>query len=432
MLEETPSLMAVTLLEILEERSPEVDWRRHRRTLERRVRRWRAQFGPDKAVMFPQDHPPGRLALSDFTDASELGVRVAGEDLPHRLFHFVLAASQWQYAEVVLGGESFVALAEGLQNALWALGGAPKIHRTDSLSAAFKNLDAKAAEDLTERYRKLCKHYGMTPTRNNRGLAHENGSVEGPHGHLKRALDQALLVRGSRDFEDLKAYRRFVAEVIGARNARRREAVGIEARALQALPERRSDDYDEALVYVTSSSAFTLRKVFYTVPSRLIGHRLKVRLFDDRLECFLGSEKILTLPRGRAVSKTRRGHVVDYRHVLPSLKRKPQALVNLTYREALFPSDVWCRTFEALLEALDSGMACRTMVGLLALAHDHGCEGALGQALGRALEKGVLPDLKALQRRFAVQHTPSVPEVSVNLPRASHYDALITGQGGAA
>jgi hypothetical protein len=233
MLEETPSLMAVTLLEILEERSPEVDWRRHRRTLERRVRRWRAQFGPDKSVMFPQDHPPGRLALSDFTDAAELGVRVAGEDLPHRLFHFVLAASQWQYAEVVLGGESFVALAEGLQNALWALGGAPKIHRTDSLSAAFKNLDAKAAEDLTERYRKLCKHYGMTPTRNNRGLAHENGSVEGPHGHLKRALDQALLVRGSRDFEDLKAYRRFVAEVIGARNARRREAVSIEARALQ-------------------------------------------------------------------------------------------------------------------------------------------------------------------------------------------------------
>lgn len=118
--------------------------------------------------------------------------------------------------------------------------------------------------------------------------------------------------------------------------------------------------------------------------------------------------------------------------MLPSLKRKPQALVNLTYREALFPSDVWCRTFEALLEALDSGMACRTMVGLLALAHDHGCEGALGQALGKTLGKGVLPDLKALQRRFALQHTPSVPEVSVNLPRASHYDALITGQGGAA
>jgi len=431
MLESQPAFKPVTLLEALEDHAPEIDWRRHRRTLERRVRRWRAQHGPEKTVMFPQSHPPGRLGLSDFTDGSQLGVRIGGAPFPHLLYHFTLAASQWEHVEVVVGGESYVALAEGLQNALWALGGVPEIHRTDSLSAAYRNLDADAAEDQTRRYRDLCAHYGMTPSRNNRGEAHENGSVEGPHGHLKTALEQALLLRGSRDFEELAAYRRFVAEVIGRRNARRREAVQVEAQALRALPVRRTDDFEEAIVQVTSSSAFTLRKVFYTVPSRLIGYRLKVRLYDDRLECFLGSERVLTLPRGRAASKTRRGHVVDYRHVLASLKRKPQALTNLSYRDELLPGEVWRRTFAALLAELDAGMACRTMVGLLSLAHDRGCEGELGTVLGEALEAGMLPDLKALTQRFAEPARTTAPVVTVRMPTSAHYDALMPSRGGA-
>jgi len=432
MLEEKPALKPVTLLEELEAHDPDVDWRRHRRTLERRVRRWRAQHGPGQTVMFPQSHPPGRLGLSDFTDASQLDVTLGGEAFVHLLYHFTLAASQWEHVEVVVGGESYVALAECLQNALWALGGVPEIHRTDSLSAAYRNLDADAAEDLTRRYRALCAHYGMTPSRNNRGEAHENGSVEGPHGHLKTALDQALLVRGSRDFEDLAAYRRFVAEVVGRRNARRREVVQVESRALRPLPVRRTDDFEEAIVQVTSSSAFTLRKVFYTVPSRLIGHRLKVRLYDGRLECFLGTERVLTLPRGRATSKNRRGHVVDYRHVLASLKRKPQALTNLSYRDALLPGEAWRRTFEALLAELDAGMACRTMVGLLSLAHDRGCERELGSALGEALEAGTLPDLKTLTQRFVAPEPAAPPVVTVELPTAAHYEALMPSRGGVA
>ena len=432
MLKEKPALKPVTLLEELEAHDPAIDWRRHRRTLERRVRRWRAQHGPDQAVMFPQNHPPGRLGLSDFTDASRLEVRIGGEAFPHLLYHFTLAASQWEHVEVVVGGESYVALAECLQNALWALGGVPEIHRTDSLSAAYRNLDADAAEDLTRRYQALCAHYGMTPSRNNRGEAHENGSVESPHRHLKTALDQALLLRGSRDFEDLPAYRRFAAEVVGRRNARRREAVQVEAQALRPLPVRRTDDFEEAIVQVTSSSAFTLRKVFYTVPSRLIGHRLKVRLYDDRLECFLGAEPILTLPRGRAASKNRHGYIVDYRHVLASLKRKPQALTNLSYRDALLPGEVWRRTFEALLAGLDAGMACRTMVGLLSLAHERGCEGELGTALGEALAAGNLPDLKALTRRFAEPEPAMPPVVTVELPTAAHYEALMPSRGGVA
>lgn len=428
LLEARPGLKAVTLLEELEAQEPSVDWRRCRRTLERRVRHWRALRGPDQTVMFPQSHPPGRLGLSDFTDASVLEVTIAGTAFPHRLYHFTLACSHWEHVEVVVGGESYVALAEGLQNALWALGGVPEIHRTDSLSAAYRNLDAAAAEDLTGRYRALCAHYGMAPSRNNRGEAHENGSVEGPHGHLKTALDQALLLRGDRDFEDLAAYRRFVAEVVGRRNARRREAVKAEAKALRGLPPRRTDDFEEAIVHVTSSSAFTLRRVFYTVPSRLIGHRLKVRLRDDRLECFLGTDRVLTLPRGHA-RRRQRAHVVDYRHVLPSLKRKPQALANLSYRDDLLPGPVWRRTFERLLAELDVGMACRTMIGLLSLAHERACEKALGQALAEASAAGALPNLDALRDRFAAPSPASPPPVEVRLPEAAAYNALLDAQG---
>jgi hypothetical protein len=262
-----PGLRPVTLLEEMQLRHPDRDWERLRRTLERRVRAWRAEHGPAREVIFRQGHPPGQQGLSDFTDMGELGIRIAGAPLVHRLYHFVLAYSGFEHAEVVLGGESFTALASGLQNALWALGGVPQEHRSDSLSAAFRNLDRDAAEDQTRRYEALCAHYGMQATRNNSGLAHENGAIESRHGHLKRAIAQALVLRGSSEFDSLDAYRDWLAELL----ARRNKLVGLERAALRPLPPRRTTDYDEASVLVTSSSGFVLRKVFYTVPSRLIG-----------------------------------------------------------------------------------------------------------------------------------------------------------------
>src|SRR5579862_3328870 len=226
-LKSAPGIRAIAVLEEIRRRHPEIA-AGIRRTLERRMRTWRALVGPDLDVIFRQEHEPGRLGLSDFTDTSVLGVTVAGVVLGHRLYHFRLAFSGFEHAHVVLGGESFVALAEGLQNALWALGGAPHEHRSDSLSAAFRNLDRDAAEDQTERYEALCAHYGVTATRNNPGVAHENGAIEASHGHLKQALAQALLLRGSTDFTDLPQYRRFVAEVVGRANADRRRALELE------------------------------------------------------------------------------------------------------------------------------------------------------------------------------------------------------------
>ena len=230
------------------------------------------------------------MGLSDFTDMADLGIRIAGAPLEHRLYHFRLAYSGFEHAHVVLGGESFTALAEGLQNALWSLGGAPREHRTDSLSAAFRNLDRDAQEDITRRYEGLCTHYGMTATRNNAGIAHENGAIESPHGHLKHAIADALLMRGTADFPNLATYRSFVDGIVGRHNARNRTRIDSERAALRDLPDRRSCDYEEMTVRVTSSGGFRLRKVFYTVPSRLIGHRLRVRLYDDRLDVLLGGQ----------------------------------------------------------------------------------------------------------------------------------------------
>jgi hypothetical protein len=421
-LKSAPGIRAIAVLEEIRRRHPEIA-AGVRRTLERRMRTWRALAGPEQDVIFRQQHEPGRLGLSDFTDTSVLGITVGGMALEHRLYHFRLAFSGFEHAHVVLGGESFVALSEGLQNALWGLGGTPREHRTDSLSAAFCNLERDAQEDLTLRYQELMGHYGMTPARNNLGIAHENGSIESSHGHLKKALEDALLLRGNRDFDDLDAYRRFVDEIVGRRNANNRKRIELERPMLAALPKRRTIDYEEKIVIVTSSGGFILRRVFYTAPSRLIGHHLRVHLYDDRLECFLGATPMMTLRRGWPVSDSKGGHVIDYRHVIHALRKKPMALNNLVYRDQLFPRPAYARAFEALQQSVGDKRACKLTVELLALAHDRGCEAELAELIDAQLDAGRLPDLALWRERFGPSPA-SVPMIEVEFVPLSTYDEL--------
>jgi hypothetical protein len=422
MLEAAPELRSIAVFDEIRRRHPEIS-PGIRRTLERRIRTWRALEGADRDVIFRQTHEPGRLGLSDFTHMGASGVTIASEPLKHMLYHFRLVFSGFEHAHVVLGGESFVALAEGLQNALWALGGVPDQHRSDSLSAAFRNLDRDTKQDLTRRYHALMQHYRMTPTRNNCGVAHENGSIESSHGHLKKAVEDALLLRGSRDFDDLDSYRRFIDEIIGRHNARRRKQIDLERSKLRSLPKRRTTDYEEALVSVTSSGGFILGKVFYTVPSRLIGHRLRVQLYDDRLDCFLGSSHLMTLRRGQPKDNGKTGHVIDYRHIIHALRKKPMALLNLVYRDQIFPRQVYARAFDALCSEVGDKHACKVTVELLALAHERTCEAELADAIESELDAGRLPDPKALTRRFAPD-AAAVPVVNVALVPLTAYDEL--------
>ena len=342
-LERDPAVLAVTLFRHLQMMDPDAfPDDRVRRTLERRVRDWRALHGAPKDVIFRQSPEPGRMALSDFTDAGGLGVTIAGRPFDHRLYHFALAYSGWEHAAVVLGGESFAALAEHLQNALWGLGGVPHERRTDSLSAAYRNLTREDAEDATRRYEELCAHYGLIASRNNPGEAHENGAVESHHRHLKTAIDQALILRGQRDFASLAEYRTFVDQLVARRNRRREDAVRVEMAALRPLPPRRTTDFTEIVARVTRTGGFLVHSVFYSAPARLIGHRLRVHVHDDRVEAWLGGTHVLT-PRRRAAGDGKRVHVVDYRHVIHALKRKPQALAGSVFRDSLFPREEYAQ-----------------------------------------------------------------------------------------
>lgn len=420
MLASAPALQAITILRKLQDDHPGEYPDSTRRTLERRIRLWRVTSGPPKEVFFPQLHEPGTRGLSDFTHMKDLRVTIAGAPFPHLLYHFVLAFSRWEYAQVVDSGESFEALSAGLQNALWQAGGCPREHRTDSLSAAFKNLQQE--QDFTQRYAALLDHYGMTGTRNNRGQVHENGSVESSHRFLKEALDQARMLRGHRDFDDRASYDEFLREVVMRRNRRNGAAFRIERDQLSDLPLQRTTDFIEEEARVTRCSTFTVRGILYSAPSRLIGHRLKIRLYADRLDCYLSGALVHSTPRSSRAGDNRRA--LNYHHFIEGLKRKPQAFKGLAFRDELFPREAYRRTWERLEARLTPRDACRTMVGLLELAAREGVEATLAARLEALLAEGQLPDLGVLREAFAPRQAVC-PEITVNLPLASCYDALL-------
>jgi transposase InsO family protein len=428
LLERQPALDATTLFEDLQDRHRGKFGNGKKRTFQRRVKAWKALHGPDKEVMFRQVQEPGRQGLSDFTELKDVAVSIAGEPLAHRLYHFRLAYSGWSHVTVVLGGESFSALAEGLQEALWRLGGAPLEHRTDSLSAAYKNLSPDAHRDLTERYEDLCAHYAMVATRNNRGVSHENGAVESPHGHLKRRIAQALLLRESADFATLEDYRQWLDALVGRFNRRCSEALAIEREKLQALPARRTSDYSEQVVPVTTSATIEVKRVLYSVPARLIGERLRLHIFDDRIEAFVGATRAVTLPRVYAVNHER-ARCIDYRHLIAALVRKPQAFRYSQLREDLLPNATYRAIWQHLDSHLEARTACKRIVGILALAARADCEQALGAYLLAQIGAGDIPSVHALEQRFESEDKTRNPLAVLNLHSRQHplslYDSLL-------
>ena len=422
LLRQAPSLMAVTVLEELQRRYPGRFGDSVLRTLQRRMRAWRAQHGKGREIFFAQEHPPGRLGLSDFTVADELGICILGEVFAHRLYQFTFAHSGWRHARVVQGGESFQALSVGLQEALWMAGGVPEEHRTDSLSAAFNNLAEE--EELTGRYEALCAHYGMRASRNNRGQSHENGAIESRQGSLKRALEQALLLRGSRAFADLACYEQFVAETVRRLNARCARGWEIERARLQSLPDRRTVDFEEIDARVTKYGTFSAKSALYSVPSRLAGHRLKVRLYSAHLEAWLGGVKVFECERLYGTTRERHPKRIDWRHMLPSLKRKPGAFARWVLRDAMFPRSEYAQTWQRLRERLDERAACRLMVDLLDLAERSNAVAELAQVLSGLQQRDALPDIEALRERFAPRSS-EIPCVKVVLPAAAVYDQLL-------
>jgi hypothetical protein len=418
-LQAEPRLRAKTLFDWVRAEHPGRFTDGQRRTFERRVQSWRALTGPGREVVFRQVHAAGDLAASDFTSMTALGVTIAGQPFDHLVYHFVLTDSNWESVSVC-ASESFEALSEGLQNAFWELGGVPRRHRSDSLSAAVNNLSAK--REFQTRYHDLLEHYGVRGERINVRQPHENGDSESSHGHFKTAVDQALLMRGSRDFASREEYVAFLRGVVATRNAGRGTRLAEELAALRPLPAERLSSWLRLSCRVDSGSLIHIHRNVYSVHSRLIGHEVEARLYADRVEVWYAGACVDTLPR--LVGRDR--HAVHYRHIIDRLVRKPGAFANYRYRDDLFPNSRFRLAHDRLRD--ESGDRVGTKEYLRLLQHAaRDSEVAVDDAL-RVLLSSDTPlsaeAVIALARRHA--ELPAPTDVTVDPPDLRAFDALLS------
>jgi len=418
-LEGEPRLQAKTLFDWLQDKSPGQFPDSTRRTFERRVAHWRSTLGPGKPVMFEQVHHPGRLAASDFTVMNDMRVTIAGFRFDHTLFHCVLTYSNVESVSLCFS-ESFEALSTGIQKAFWEFGGVPKRHRTDSLSAAVNNHSDRKTH--TARYQALMDHYGSQPEKTNARCANENGDVESLNGHIKNRVDQALLLRGSRDFTSREDYLCFLEELVIKVNQHRQERFNEEQEFLARLPDDRLDT-DERLpgIRVAKGSTILVRTNRYSVPSRLIGQKVDVKLGAESIEVTHQGVFIQRMPRLIGSKETS----INYRHVIDSLVRKPGAFENYKYREELFPTSYFRMAYDRLLEAHSLKVADKNYLKLLELAA-HESQDAVQDVLRLKIQSGESIDVDEI--RLLVVKAAEIPLatcVEVEPPSLIEFDCLL-------
>jgi hypothetical protein len=331
------------------------------RTFQRRVKIWRASEGPHREVFFPQVHSPGILGQSDFTHMGKLGITITGQVFDHLVYHFVLTYSNWETGTICFS-ESFESLSDGLQNALWELGGVPEGHQTDRLSTAVHKTDSP--EEFTQRYQALLNHYQLKGRKTQPSSPNENGDVEQRHYRFKKALDQSLMLRGSRDFTDRDEYVLFLRQLFAQLNAGRQKRFKEEQEVLGSLPSQRLDACTKLEVRVGPSSTIRVKHNVYSVDSRLIRELVMIRLYAEYLEVWHGQRCIETIPRLRGSGR----HHIQYRHIIDWLLRKPGAFANYRYRSDLFPSSHFRMAYDALKQSHESAVATKEYLHILYLA----------------------------------------------------------------
>ncbi len=409
-------LQAQTLMQWLIDQYPEqFNWS-HRRTLERRISKWRALKGPDQEVMFPQEHIPGKQSQSDWTHCTELGVMVDGQPFAHMLFHFMLPYSRWETA-YISHSESFDSLTMGYMKSAAELGAVAEEHRTDNLTAAVVNHGNSHV--FNERWAAFLGHYDVEPSKNNAGVSHENGSVEKSHDLLKNALKQALMLRGSKEFASVAEYEKFFRRVLDQRNAGRKKRLEEELAVMKELPERDWNDPKEVWPTVTSFSTISVDRAVYSVPSRLIGRDLKALAYPEVVRVFFGNEMVQEMPRLAPGSRK-----INYRHVVAHLLRKPGAFANYQYREEMFPSLVFRQAYDALSKKRPE-RADKEYLSLLHLAA-MGSEQNVEAALAALLEAGQLPLFVTVRELVTTDCPSEVPCVFIPAPELTSYDILLS------
>ena len=398
------------------------------RSFRRRVNEWEELHKPpeDKEVMFPQEHKPGVLMAADFSHPKDkVVVTIKKKPFTHIFFHVRLACSGLSYAEVFEGsGESFEKLGQGLNNALEYFGGVPEELQTDSLAAAYKNLSKKAKEDLTRRYKAFTDHYGLKAKRINKGKGHENGSIESPHGHFKEYLRQSLAIRGSNDFDTIEEYQAFILKVMDERNLHlNRAPVKAEQAALRPLPAVKALEYTEVTAKVSSSSMIQVKKSIYSVPNHLIGETLLIRLYGDKLECYLGRRYVETLDRVYGISD-KKGRNINPKHLVKWLARKPQAFRNYKYKDDLLANPQFKYIWEFLDRTIEEREACKIITRLLYLVYAHDCVEELTSIVIDWIHKNKKINIKSLENKF-IPKRQELSQVEVSQHELSSYNELI-------
>ena len=419
LLEVNPNLEAKTIFEHLQRKYAGEYMDGQLRTLQRRIKQWRALEGPAKEVFFAQEHRPGELCQSDFTYLGKLGVTIGGKPFNHLLYHFVLTYSNWETGTICFS-ESFESLSEGLQNALWELGGIPQSHQTDRLSAAVSA--SLNRDEFTERYAALLRHYKLKGRKSNARNAHENGDVEQRHHRFKRALDQALLLRGSRDFNDRATYSAFLDKLFEQLNAGRRERFAEELKTLRRLPPARLDSCKRLRVRVGKGSTIRVVHNTYSVNSRLIAEWVNVRLYVEHLEVWYAQKCVEVIPRLRGESK----HYIQYRHIIDWLVRKPGAFENYRYKSDLFPTHRFRMAYDALKQSMPA-RASKEYLKILYLAARESevlVDRALAELLDVSNQGPVFETVKTLVEAGGLPD--KTEDVQVDAVDVAVYDGLLT------
>lgn len=418
-----PQLQAKTLFTALQRQHPGRFLFSQRRSFERRVRRWKLEHGQEPPVVFRQEHRPGESLQLDWWDANELGITVAGEAYRHKLAAVVLPYSNWQWAQPARS-ESFLSLKSGLQAALWELGKAPRICQTDqSSTATHAKGKGQRGREFNERYLGLLAHYAMKPRTIALSSPEQNGDVESAHRHLKEALDQGLRLRGSREFASLEAYEGWLKQVLRERNRERAGALEREREQMADLPSIRLPEYEELSAWVSREALVRVGKQAYSVPARYIGQQVRVRIEEAWLSFYCAQQCIERTPRPTG----NQGVYVNWKHVLPQLRRKPGAMSRWRHRASLFPNATWRRAFDEMHERVGERQAEREYLGLLALALDHGVaevESHLSSALLAVSGAGTLEQVQAALGRPS--GVPSGKVIVVDFQAdLSSYDTLL-------
>lgn len=422
MLSLNPGLQGKVIFAYLQREDPGTFADGQLRTLQRRIKTWRATEGPPKEVFFPQNHHPGDLSASDFTNMNKLRITIQGRQFDHLCYHFVLTYSNWETVTICFS-ESFESLSEGMQNALWELGGVPGDHLTDCLTTAVNK--SGNSEKFTARYASLLRHYGLNGRKTNPASPNENGDVEQRNNRFKDALDQSLILRGSRDFDSREEYACFLRELVDQLNSGRRKRFEEELAKLGRLPMKRLEACKRLDgVTVRSSSTIYVNHNIYSVNSRLINCHVNIRLYVEHLEVWYGQKKVEHLPRQRGENN----HAIDYRHVIDWLVRKPGAFENYKWREDMFPTIRFRMAYDSLKKAHSLSVASREYLKILKLAADVS-ESEVDNALRIMIDRGERIGF-AMVAEITESETilPSIVDVTVPCIRLEEYDSLLENE----